>query len=107
MNTILLEGRLGLTHKRLSYRTTSFSKICLGMKFGQQINFTVINEHANSLYSLIADGQYRAISLGRNKWKSLIGSKTSLQEMCNSEGFNAVCTSDIHSKARISIIGND
>ncbi|XP_020613992.1 uncharacterized protein LOC110052220, partial [Orbicella faveolata] len=59
--TTFLEGRLGLTQKRPSYRPTgthpSFTKICLGMKIGQLINFTVINKHANSLYSQIAEGK--------------------------------------------------
>ena len=45
------------------------------MKIGQQIKFIVINQQANSLYSLISDGQYRKTSLGRDTWKSLIGSK--------------------------------
>ena len=55
------------------------------------------------MYSLIADGQYRATSLGRNKWKKLIGSQASLQLNCNREGFNAVCG---NSKVRIGIISN-
>ena len=76
------------------------------MKIGQQINFIVINKQADSLYSLIADGQYRATSLGRNTWKSLIGSQASLQLHCNMEGFNAVGSSAINSKARIGILGN-
>ena len=76
------------------------------MKIGQQINFIVINKQANSLYSLIADGQYRSTSLGRNKWKTLIGSQASLQTNCNREGFNAVGTTSAHSKARIGIINN-
>jgi len=76
------------------------------MKIGQQTNFIVINKTANSLYSLIADGQYRATSLSRNTWKTLIGSQASLQLNCNKEGFNAVGTSYIHSKARIGIISN-
>ena len=67
-----------LETKLPSYWNTSFSKICLGMKINNQINFTVINKQANSLYSLIADGQYRSTSLGRDKWLSLIGSKASL-----------------------------
>ena len=50
-----------------TYWNTSFSKICLGIKIGQQINFIVINKQANSLYSLIADEQYRATSLGRKR----------------------------------------
>jgi len=71
MNITFLEGRLGLTPTKdqvtgLLERTFEFSKICLGMKIGQQINLIVINKQANSLYSLIADGQYRATSLGRS-----------------------------------------
>ena len=72
-----------------------------------QINFIVINKQANSLYSLIADGQYRNTSLGRDTWKSLIGSKASLQHNCNKEGFNAVGTAPHSSKARIGIISNN
>ena len=90
-----------------SYWNTSFSKICLGMKINNQINFTVINKQANSLYSLIADGQYRSTSLGRDKWLSLIGSNASLQWNCKKEGFNAKCTLSGHSKTRIGILGND
>ncbi|KAL9953947.1 hypothetical protein ACROYT_G041429 [Oculina patagonica] len=92
-----------------TYWNTPFSKICLGMKIGHQINFIVINKQANSLYSLIADGRYRATSLGRNTWKTLIGSRASLQYNCNKEGFNAVSTSTSRSdlsKARIGILGN-
>ena len=77
------------------------------MKIGQQIKFIVINKQANSLYSLIADGQYRSTSLGRDKWKSLIGSEASLQKNCNKEGFNAVGVNPDHSKARIGMIGDN
>ena len=90
-----------------TYWNTSFTKICLGMKIGQQINFIVINKQANSLYSLIADGQYRNTSLGRDTWKTLIGSEASLQINCNMEGFNAVGTDSHRSKARIGILGNN
>ena len=76
------------------------------MKIGQQINFMAINKQANSLHSLIADGQYRATSLGRNTWKTLIGSEASLQLNCNKEGFNAVSAAEANSKARIGFIGN-
>ena len=74
------------------------------MKIGQQINFVVINKQASSLYSLIADGQYRATSLGRNTWKMLLASQGSLQIYCNREGFNSQCGAD---KARIGVIGDD
>ena len=63
------------------------------------------------MYSLIADGQYRKTSLGRGTWKSLIGSKASLQRKCNREGFNAKSNKQYkgkdQSKARIGILGNE
>ena len=95
-----------------SYWNTSFSKICLGMKINDnQPKFIVINQQANSLYSLIADGQYRDTSLGRATWKSLMGSEASLQLYCNKEGFNAKSNIQYspgidQAKARIGILGN-
>ena len=77
------------------------------MKINNQINFIEITERASSLFSLIADGQYRNTSLGRDKWKSLIGSEASLQHNCNKEGFNAVSGNPHLSKARIGILGNN
>ena len=44
---------------------------------------------ASSLYSVIADGQFRATTAGRAAWKSLIMS-SSLQHNCNREGFNVL-----------------
>ncbi|XP_022799048.1 uncharacterized skeletal organic matrix protein 5-like [Stylophora pistillata] len=88
-----------------TYWNTPFSKICLGMKIGHQLRFIVINRHANSLYSLIADGKYRATALGRNTWKTLIGLQASFQPNCN-KGFNAVGDNHLHSKARIGITAN-
>ena len=90
-----------------TYWNTPFNKICLGMKIGQQFKSVVINHQARSLYSLIADGKYRATSLGRNTWKKLIGSRASLQPNCNKEGFNAISAMTKYSKARIGILGND
>ena len=103
-------GKTGLDSQETklpTYWNTSFSKICLGMKFGHQTKFTVIDVHASSLYSLIADGHYRATSLGRNMWKTLIGSQASLQYNCNKESFNAGCTDSLASKTRIGIVGNN
>ena len=78
------------------------------MKIGQQpVRFIVINKQANSLYSLIADGQYRSTSLGRDKWKSLIGSEASLQSNCNKEGFNVESDMPSYGKVRIGILGDD
>ena len=77
------------------------------MKISGQLRFIVINKQANSLYSLIADGTYRATSLGRNEWKKLIGAEGSLQLNCNKEGFNAVGSLSDLSKARIGYIANN
>ena len=103
-------GKTGLdTHetKLPTYWNTPFNKICLGMKIGQQFKSVVIKHQARSLSSLIADGKYRATSLGRNTWKKLIGSRASLQPNCNKEGFNAIGASTAHSKATIGILGNE
>ena len=100
-------GKTGLDTQETklpTYWNTPFNKICLGMKIGQQFKSVVINHPAKSLYSLIADGKYRATSLGRNTWKKLIGSRASLQLNCNKEGFNVFKTT---SKARIGILGNE
>ncbi|XP_068754139.1 uncharacterized skeletal organic matrix protein 5-like isoform X2 [Montipora capricornis] len=87
-----------------TYWETPFSKICLGMKYGPQIKYIVINKRADSLYSVIADGQHRATSLSREKWKSLLGPEGSLQPHCNTQGFNAVGSDVV--KARIGIVAN-
>ncbi|CAH3140948.1 unnamed protein product, partial [Pocillopora meandrina] len=105
----LLGGETGFDEqesKLPTYWNTSFSKICLGMKINQKLRFIVINKLADSLHSLIADGQYRNTSLGRDGWKKLIGSNASLQRNCNKEGFNAVGDRD-RAKVRIGIVSNN
>ena len=105
-----MTGFDGHETKLPSYWETQFSKLCLGMWNGSTIRFVVIQQSANSLYALIADGTYQAVSLGRNKWKSLIGPQASLQVNCNKEGFNVVCEgieSSQCSRARIGIIANE
>ena len=77
------------------------------MKIGkEQTKFVVINRQAGSLYSVIADGQYRATSLGRDTWKSLIGFQASLQLNCNKEGFNCF-VKEGWPRARIGIVSNE
>ena len=92
-----------------TYWNTSFSKICLGMKIlgRDEKHFILINKTADSLFSLIADGQHRVTSLGRDTWKSLLGSEGSLQLNCNMEGFNVIGTPTSCAKTRIGIIAND
>ena len=89
--------------KLQTYWNTPFSKVCLGMKVNGQLRFTVINSQASSLHSLIADGQYRPTSLGRNKWIALTDSRAYLQPNCNQEGFNTKA----NLKARVGILGNN
>ena len=67
-------------------------------------NFITLDQSGDSLYSLIADGQFHKTSVGRDKWKSLLGSQGSLQLNCDKEGFNAVSNA---AKARIGIIANN
>ena len=93
-----------LETKLPTYWNTPFNKICLGMKVDQHFKSVVIKKQATSLYSLIEDGAYRKTSLGRKTWKELIGSKASLQDYCNKEGFNVQCG---YSKARIGIVANN
>ena len=96
-----------LETKLPAYWSTPFDKVCLGMRVGgQQLNFVVLNMTANSLFSLIADGRYRATSLGRNTWKSLIGAGASLARYCNREGFNAWSGYSEYARVRIGVLGN-
>ena len=88
-----------------SYWSTNFSKICLGMKIKNHTRFVVINKQASSLYSLIADGQYRATNLSRDTWMSLVGPTASLQPNCNREGFNAVPSTRY--RVRIGLVANN
>ena len=76
------------------------------MNIGKQIRFIFINKTADSLYSLIADGKYRATFLGRDTWKKVVGSQASLQENCNKEGFNVASDYPGFFSARIGIIAN-
>ncbi|KAK3750776.1 hypothetical protein QZH41_015319, partial [Actinostola sp. cb2023] len=75
-----------------TYWTLPFTKLCLGMKTKaaqQQPKWVHLNYQANSLYSVIADGNYRGFSIGRDKWKSLLPGSY-LQPHCNREGFNSL-----------------
>ena len=96
-----------LETKLPTYWSTPFSKICLGMKINTQLNFISIDRPSNSLHALVADGQYRNITLGRDKWKKLVGSQASLQHNCNKDGFNVFGTDYGHSRTRIGILGNN
>ncbi|XP_066030211.1 uncharacterized skeletal organic matrix protein 5-like [Pocillopora verrucosa] len=60
-------GVTGLDHLETllpTYWSTSFTTICLGMKVDGKTRFLRLDREAASLYAIIADGQYRATSLG-------------------------------------------
>lgn len=62
--------------------------------------FLVIDRQADSLYSLIADGEFRSTSVGRASWIIISGNLAHLQPYCgNGNG-------DFR-RARIGILGND
>jgi len=103
------EGETGLDQKETklpTYWNTPFTRICLGMKTGDETRFILLGQKASSLYSLIQDGKYHPTSLGRDTWKNLIGPEASLQGNCNREGFNVKPDDSVHSKARIGYIAN-
>ena len=68
--------------KLASYWTLPFTELRLGMKVDGTIRWITFSYTASSLYSLIADGQYRRTSIGKSKWRSLVP-RSSLQRNCN------------------------
>ncbi|XP_068682297.1 uncharacterized skeletal organic matrix protein 5-like [Montipora foliosa] len=89
-----------------TYWMTPFTKICLGMKIDQMNRFTLLtlgNKRADSLLSLITDGDYRSEALGRDAWMKLVGPKATLSSNCIKEGFNVKVS---ECKARIGVIAN-
>ena len=102
------EGLNGLRKneaKLASYHNTPFTKLCLGMKENDVTNWIIVNYNATSLYSVIADGNYRKTNAGRAEWISLING-AQLQSKCSKEGFNVKCSSH-NLKLRIGIAGNN
>ena len=68
--------------KLASYWTLPFTELRLGMKVSGITKWITIRYSGSSLYSLIADGQYRSTSVGKGTWRSLL-SRSSLQNNCN------------------------
>ena len=84
------DGLEGLTEKQAklaSYWNTPFDKICLGMKVSGVTTWIVINYQASSLFNVIADGEKKDTTAGKNAWRSLMDSSL-LEKLCNQEGFN-------------------
>ena len=105
-NTTYNDNSHGLDNREFkgsTYWRTSFTEICVGMKYEENLKAFSFPYSASSLYSLIADGKYRQTHLGRNTWKWLI-SGSSLQYNCNKEGFNVYST---RSRVRLGLIANN
>ena len=90
-------------YKGSTFWRTLFKEICVGMKNEENLKAFSFSYPASSLYSLIADGEYRQTHLGRNKWKSLI-SGSSLQYNCNKEGLNV---HNVYTRVRLGLIANN
>ncbi|XP_062500112.1 uncharacterized skeletal organic matrix protein 5-like [Corticium candelabrum] len=96
--------------KLASYWTLPFTELRLGMKVDGTMRWITFSYSASSLYSLIADGNYRGTSIGENKWRSLLPT-SSLQQHCNREGFNTRPTHSRyisnHAGARLGFLANN
>ena len=91
--------------KGSSYWKSSFSEICVAMKYDGQLRAFSFSYPASSLYDLIADGNHRQTHIGKSKWKQLIHG-SSLQSHCNREGFNVYLGKSRHARVRIGYITN-
>ncbi|EDO38134.1 predicted protein [Nematostella vectensis] len=91
--------------KLTTYSEFPMSKLCTGWDTNGDTRWGLVNYDSASLYGLIADGKYRTMSHGRKFWKAMVP-VSSLQNHCNSEGFN-VFSGGNGGKARIGIISNN
>ncbi|XP_062500511.1 uncharacterized protein LOC134177751 [Corticium candelabrum] len=96
--------------KLASYWTLPFTELRLGMKVDGTTRWITFSYTASSLYSLIADGQYRSTSIGESKWRSLLPT-SSLQNHCNKEGFNIISDHSYYgprtSRVRLGFVANE
>lgn len=75
------------------------------MKVNGVTKWIVIDHKANSLFNVIARGDFTASNLGKKTWKSLVDG-SSLQSHCNNEGFNLKCSS-YYTRVRIGFVANN
>ena len=74
--------------KLSTYHTTSFTQICLGMKYNNAFGWTTVNLHGDSLFDLISSNTHHGTNLTVYEWTKLIPSGTSLQSNCRVQGIN-------------------
>ncbi|XP_028408171.1 uncharacterized skeletal organic matrix protein 5-like [Dendronephthya gigantea] len=92
-----------------TYWSTSFNEICIGINTHSDPKFLKIKYAGTSLLSLLKDGVFRPIyDVGREDWKSLIPSYSSLQNGCDQVGFNNQASNlKMYPAARIGIIADE
>ena len=95
----------GLNEAEIHILNLFLQQLLISLSFSQP-SITIRN-FGETRWASIFQEEYRATSLGRNTWKSLLGSQASLQSNCNKEGFNAVGSDYQQSRARIGILGNN
>ncbi len=76
------------------------------MTVNGETKWMTLDYEASSLHSVIADGQIRGISAGKETWIYLIAG-SSLQRYCNNQGFNIYCFSTYGVKARLAFAANN
>ena len=74
------------------------------MSYNEDRKWMTFDHTASSLYSVIADGQFRPSNAGRAAWKSLIAG-SSLQKNCGRKGFNVQFNGNY--AMRIGIVANN
>jgi hypothetical protein len=95
--------------KLASYWTLPFTELRLGMKESGITRWIIIKYRGLSVFTLIADGQYRRTTVGKNTWRALLKG-SSVQNNCNKEGFNVKGSSSSqprHSRVRLGVISNN
>ena len=71
-----------------AFSAIAFQSVCIGMTYGNDTRWILINKSASSLFDIFKNNQYSSTTLGVEKWKSFINGGC-LQPDCNREGFNA------------------
>ena len=77
------------------------------MKVDGDTKWIVIDYQADSLFNVIAAGNFTETTVGNATWISLVAG-SSLQYNCNKEGFNLKCENgNVYTHVRIGIVANN
>jgi hypothetical protein len=93
--------------KLQTFNALAFTEVRLELEYpidSGEVRSIVLPLAATQMGELFTSGQSRTTTLGRDAWKNLIGTASSLQLNCNSEGTNQLYD---FSRVRIGIVGNN